>query len=69
MLVIGRGTQRAEWEGWREALGGRAERKKKEGETEKEVDLLEVFFYYIHEFLTVRHVVRNPSVSSPVISH
>ena len=46
------GPRRAKWAEWREALLGRAKRKKKEEEKEaveeKEVDLLEVFFYYIY---------------------
>ena len=40
--------RRAVWKGWREALGGRAVRKKEE---EEEGDLLGAFFYRVYEFL------------------
>ena len=41
--------QRAEWKEWKEALGGRAKKRKEEGE--EEVDLLEMLFYHVYEFL------------------
>ena len=64
--------RRAEWAEWREALGRRAREKEKEKDAaeEEEVDLLEVLFYHIYEFLspvTTRATIAKVQADDPVV--
>ena len=63
--------RRAEWAEWRETLGGRAKRKKKEEANEEEVNPLKVFFFYIYEFLspttTARAFIANTVQADEVV--
>ena len=54
--------RKEEWAEWREALGGRARKKREKEVEEEEADLLEVYFYHIYEFLSPA-VTRVPVVT------